>query len=120
MDEYFPRKTSTVNRLLEDFELNSTSSWQKRHESYVRYHSVDLSKQFGWKGVEAAIEARNSVAHGLGRLTAKQLRKRGIKAQLGLVDIQVANNELYIVKTSLPKIFSVCSSFVRAVDSAAP
>ncbi|MEU7795569.1 hypothetical protein AB0B11_19275 [Micromonospora tulbaghiae] len=117
---YVPYRTKTLNLLLEDFDVNTTFSWQQREDAYRRYHGIELKKCAAWDEINAAIQARNSIAHGLGRITPKQVRKANLASQLKAIDISIVNGELNFGEKCLTLVRDACSEFVKAVDALTP
>lgn len=70
-------RSELVETLYGQFEDKGTSSWPDM-EAYFKAHlhkGVGLKSHPQWNRVNALIEARNAIVHGLGRFTARQHRK---------------------------------------------
>lgn len=104
--------------ILQEVELSSSRNWPSREKAFQRIFGIRLSKQDSWKDVEAAREARNSIAHGLGRLTAQQLQNRSLVKKLGRMKIHIGSGRIVITDESLPLVFEACISFVKSLDAA--
>lgn len=107
-----------VAKMLEDFEVGSSSTWQQRHDSYENYHKFSLRSRAGWGVVSAGIEVRNCLAHGLGNLTAQQRGKTGLPATVAQIGVTVGSNRMHLGGTTISTIGRGCNDFVRDVDSA--
>ena len=103
--------------LLADFELSSSANWNERHATFERYHGFALKSEADWQRVAAGIEVRNSLAHGMGQLTAKQRSKASIAKQVSIIDVTVASNRMQLASSTLPKLGEAATSFVRSLDS---
>jgi hypothetical protein len=109
-----------LGRLLHDFEVNSSGSWQERHDAYERHHGFSLKSRSGWNHIAAGIEVRNSLAHGLGNLTVQQRAKSRLPAQVASIDVAVGAGRMRLGARTIPKLAEACSTFVRDVDSCMP
>jgi hypothetical protein len=107
-----------VAKMLEDFEVGSSSTWQQRHDSYEGYHKFSLKSRSGWQVVSASIEVRNCLAHGLGNLTAKQRGKTALPSTVGLIGVSVGSNRMHLGATTVATVGRGCNEFVRDIDVA--
>src|SRR5205814_199240 len=64
-------RSAAIDSLWDDASVRGTNSWKEQQESYRDWLGVTEN----WTAVERLAEARNAVAHGLGTLTRRQLRK---------------------------------------------
>jgi hypothetical protein len=102
--------------LLSDFEMSSTSTWDDRHNAFKRYHEINIKAYPSWPSVSAGIEVRNCMAHGLGKLTARQRIKTEIARHVSVIDVTVASNQMHLSQSTVPKLSDACSALVRSVD----
>lgn len=107
-----------VAKMLEDFEVGSSSTWQQRHDSYETYHNFSLRSRTGWDVVSAAIEVRNCLAHGLGNLTAQQRSKSTLPATVKRIGVTVGSSRMHLSSTTVTTVGNGCDAFVRNVDEA--
>jgi hypothetical protein len=108
--------SSLMSYLVDEFEVNATNTWNNRHDVFKQVHGVVLRKCDGWPCVEAAILARNSIAHGLGRLTPRMRKDRSLSAVLARINATIGGGQIHI-DHSTPKVVQNCSAeFIRAVD----
>lgn len=120
MNEYLPNRTTVLSRLIEDFDETSTFTWDQRKKAYIRYHNISLTQCTAWNKISAAIEIRNSVAHSLGRVTPRQLRKARLSTTLSSIDSHVVNGEIVVGVKCLDLARQACIDFVKWVDSETP
>lgn len=105
-------------QLLADFELSSSGTWQQRFDCFSSYHGIALKSLPGWQVVDAGIQARNCIAHGLGSLTAQQRGKANLAQQLRIVGIYVGSNAIHLTEPTLRILGDGCLEFVRSLDQA--
>jgi hypothetical protein len=95
--------------------ISATSGWQDQQKSYKDWLDVKVD----WKAVDRLAEARNAVAHGLGKLTKRQLRtKQSVKAKLEAAGIRVEDNRIVLSDKSLAAAASACRDFIERLDLA--
>ena len=110
--------SALLRRLVHEIELSASASWPKRHESFKRIHGFQLSKCDGWKEVDGATHARNSIAHGLGRLTASQRQNPNFASLVGRVGINVSGGAIVVPDAAVDAVYDACRRFIVAVDAA--
>lgn len=118
LKEQINSPVSLRNVILQEVELSSSRNWNAREKALKRIFGIRLSRQNSWKELEAAREARNSIAHGLGRLTAQQLQNRGLANKLNQIKIHIGNGRIVVTRESLSIVFQACFSFVKSLDAA--
>jgi hypothetical protein len=64
-------QSASIDYIWDDAAIKGTSTWAEQKDAYSNW----LGVKEDWKVVERLAEARNAVAHGLGTLTRRQLRK---------------------------------------------
>jgi hypothetical protein len=89
--------------------LESADSWPRRKDFATRFN-VPLTTAPGWDKIDAAIDARNSIAHALGGVTDKQ-RLRRVRSTLAKIDITVVDGRLI----SDDALSTVCESIVKFI-----
>ena len=109
---------SLLTSIIQEVELNSTRNWNERENTLRRIFGIRLPKQNSWKEIVAARHARNSIAHGLGRLTAQQLQNRSLALKLDHIRIHISNGRIVIADESISIVFRACVSFVKSLDAA--
>ena len=64
-------RSAAVDSMWDEAAVRGTNSWKEQQDAYRDWLGVTEK----WTAVERLAEARNAVAHGLGTLTRRQLRK---------------------------------------------
>lgn len=93
----------------------SLKGWDERKEAFKTYHGVGLGDCARWNDIDAAREVRNSIAHGLGRLTPRQQNTRTI-GKMRSVGIAFRGNELVVDAAALEKCVKSAVAFISDVD----
>jgi hypothetical protein len=75
-----------------------------------------------WNPILGFVEARNSVAHGLGKLTRMQLAKRNATtSKLGHSNIKItASDTIELDDATLTRAAKECRTFIEAMDLGVP
>lgn len=110
--------SALLRSMVHEIELAASANWSKRHESFKRIHGFQLSKCDAWKEVDGATYARNSIAHGLGRLTASQRQNPNFATLVGRIGISVSGGAIVVSDAAVDAVFDACRRFIIAVDSA--
>lgn len=114
-EENLPTEHDLVRRLVEDAGLRASSTWSERKDSFVKYHGIRLTKFARWTELDAGIEVRNSIAHGLGKLTPRQ-RGSNAQSKMAKIDVAVQDGSVIVSDASLARCRDVCIEFVCFVD----
>jgi hypothetical protein len=117
--ESLPITHALVRRLLDDVKLRASSTWNERKAAFSSYHKIQLGEFGRWSELDAGIEVRNSIAHGLGRLTPRQ-REAGIESKLSQIGVRIQDGSIVISSSSLERCRDVCIDFVRYLDREIP
>lgn len=105
----------TATKVAEEAIIRGTSTWSDQKKSYKDW--LDINED--WKAVERLAEARNSAAHGLGKLTRRQLRnEQGVKSRLHAAGIIVKDNTVMLSDESLAQAAAACRDFIERLDRA--
>lgn len=105
----------TATKVADDAVIRGTSSWQDQKKSYKDWLGVEED----WKAVERLAEARNAVAHGLGKLTRRQLRsEQSVKSKLKAAGIIIEDNRIVLSDENLAAAASACREFIERLDMA--
>ncbi len=116
-----PAPGTLFRRLVDDAVLRSASTWQERRDAFAALHDVGLGSLPRWSELDAGIEVRNSIAHGLGRLTFKQRPKvANLTSKFGQLGVRLSDGRLVISEQALRRGLDVCLEFVEALDQAVP
>ena len=107
-----------LRSLVHEIELSASANWSKRHESFKRIHGFQLSKCDGWKEVDGATHSRNSIAHGLGRLTASQRQNPNFAGLVGRVGITISGGWIVVSDAAVDAVHDAYRRFIVAIDAA--
>lgn len=101
-----------------DAELDrSSDTWDQRKDLWKRYKNVSVSDFPQRDPLTGFVEARNSIAHGLGGLTRKQLRKRAsATGRLTHANIRLRGESLVIDATHVEHCAIVVRAFIGWLD----
>ncbi len=106
---------ATAVKIAEDAVIRGTAGWSDQRRSFKDWLGVDED----WKAVERLAEARNAVAHGLGKLTRHQMRReQSVKDKLKAAGIHVDNNRVMLSDSNLAAAASTCRDFIERLDLA--
>ena len=103
--------------LMLEKELAASSSWESRRRAFKRHHGVDLRKCNEHKKVEGAVEVRNAIAHGLGRLTTRQAISQETTKRLKAIDVSETHGYVQLNAEDLKQCASYSADFLRSVDA---
>jgi phosphoribosylformylglycinamidine (FGAM) synthase-like enzyme len=104
---------STLAGLWEAAAVDATRTWSDQQRGYRRWLGVEPD----WKPVERLAEARNAVAHGLGRLTRHQLRRQAsVRERLRLAGIPLTGDTLDLTDAVLARAADTCRTFIETID----
>ena len=93
----------------------SLRGWDERKEAFKKYHGVALGDCTGWNDIDAAREIRNSIAHGLGHLTARQRSGRA-RRKMESMGVRFRGDQLVLDTTTLERCAKSAVAFIRDVD----
>jgi hypothetical protein len=117
-----PHAPAPRTPILEDIytaaEDRAISSWPSTADSYKRWLGINLRKCPEWKKMEAAFDARNAIAHGLGQLTRRQSRKdqAALEASLKLINVAIRGVRLDVSDATIKEVANVFRHFVAWLD----
>ena len=115
-----PRVSEVVRLLMLEKELAASSTWDSRRRSYKRHHGIDLQKCAEYGRLEGAIEVRNAIAHGLGRLTPRQALSAETFKHLARIRVPVSNGFVELQSTHITECAQYCTDFLRSLDCSLP
>ncbi|MCU1498516.1 MAG: hypothetical protein JWM47_2469 [Acidimicrobiales bacterium] len=113
----FKGANSSAMQLLESYLISSTATWKSRRDCFANHHSTLLSDFADWQYIMASVEVRNSIAHGLGSMSAQQKRdpKRIIDAASKL-KISLNGPRLSIHSAHIYAVEELARSYVEWLD----
>jgi hypothetical protein len=98
----------------------SGDTWPKRNLLWKKYLNVKVTGFPHHKKLQGFIQVRNSITHGLGSLTRRQLRSRTATAeQLGDADVRLHGDSLTIDASHVEACATTVKEFVSWLDAAA-
>lgn len=113
-----PSRHKTVSEVWDRVAISATNTWAEQQKAYKELLGVTLTSS-DWKSVEQLAEARNAVAHGLGRLTRRQQRnQQSVHAKLASCGISVRNGQIIVNDSVLFNAAQTCRSFIERLDAA--
>lgn len=93
----------------------SLKGWEERKTAFKKYHGVVIGDCARWNDIDGARQVRNSIAHGLGRLTPQQ-QNRTIKRKITDVGVTFRGDQLVIDSNALDKCVKSAIAFIVDVD----
>jgi len=116
--ERAPTTHELVRRLMDAAERRGATTWEERRKTFAKYHGFRHAQLARWSELDAGIEVRNAIAHGLGRLTPRQ-RTASMAGKLGQIGVTLTSGCVVITDASLQRCRDVCVDFIRSLDLAA-
>lgn len=118
-------RTALVEELYAQFEERGTMSWDSMATYFKKHvhHSIKLRGAADWDKVNAVIEARNAVVHGLGRFTVRQSR-RGVSKQVVLpleglgFEVSKDGSRLLVTAAALESTVALLRDYMEWLDLA--
>lgn len=115
----------TITRMYSDARRDALkkidTNWEGRLGLGKRWFGVDTSAEVSFLELMAFVEARNSITHGLGKLTQRQLSPDGGKKvieQLATVNIPVIGGRIFIDATALSRCANAARDAIEWSDLA--
>ncbi len=93
----------------------ATATWEERKTSMLKHHGVKMTQCKAWCDIDAAREVRNSIAHGLGRLTGRQNNSKTRK-KMEKVGIAFSGDALVIEEAALTRCTDSAVAFIEDLD----
>jgi hypothetical protein len=111
-------RTAILDDIYTSAEDRAISSWPSTADSYKRWLGINVRKYPDWKKMEAAFDARNAIAHGVGQHTRRQSRKEQttLEASLLSINISVRGARLDLSDAAIKEVANVCRGFVSWLD----
>lgn len=108
-------RSAAVDSLWDEAAVRGTNSWREQQTSYRDWLGVTED----WTAVERLAEARNAVAHGLGTLTRRQLRKEAsVRDKLKKAGIPLTGIRIVLSDPALASAASDCRDLIHRIDLA--
>lgn len=116
LGERLPVDDELITKLMTAAELASSSSWPRRSEFFSKLHGIRL-EEFGRNNeLNSAKRVRNIIAHGLGRITQKELENSRLNQQLTLVGVQVQDRRVMVNDQSLRILAELLIDYITWLD----
>ena len=106
-------ESAALVRRLDDF---ASVNWDQRRAALEDFYAVDFKDSQEWHRLRGAIEARNAVVHGLGRLTRTRRKLSRVESLLRQIGVEVAGGQLVISEVTVCEVYKTCVEFVYWVD----
>ncbi|WP_327100269.1 hypothetical protein OIE68_16760 [Nocardia vinacea] len=97
----------------------SSASWNERKNCFKAHHGFSLQSCSGWSEFDRAIDVRNSIAHGLGVVTKKQLDSNKDK-KIRLAKVKITDGRIEVTKDSLRVCSTACAMLIKSIDDNLP
>jgi hypothetical protein len=99
-------------------EDRAIASWPSMIEAYKRWLGIRVVKWDEWNKLDAILDARNAIAHGVGELTRRQVRKdqATLLVSLNLIGIAVSGSRLEFSDSGIREVANVGRRFVGWLD----
>ena len=113
-----PNRHTAVGAVWDQAAISATSSWSDQKRALKDWLGVKLTNA-QWKPVDDLVEARNSIAHGLGTLTRRQLRKKqAVVAALEAAQITLSStNQIELTDAALETAARQCRLLIISLDN---
>jgi hypothetical protein len=111
-----PIADTLVRKMLQYIELRTSVTWEERRTAFEHFHGIRLGEQARWSELDAGIQVRNAIAHGLGTLTPRQ-RTKSLVTKLAQIKVGLRDGSVIITDISLRHCRDVCVDFVSGLDS---
>lgn len=97
------QRTAVLDDIYARAEDNAIGSWPGMIDAYKRWLGIRLTSYSDWKSIQAMIDARNAIVHGLGELTRRQARKdlKQLTKLLSAINVQVKGTRVEVSEESL-------------------
>ena len=108
-------QSELFSSLVSSAESRAYDNWNERKKVFTEHHRIPLSECANWQAIDAAIEIRNAVAHGLGRLTARQ-RNSATIGKLSQIAISVVDDRPIVDISGITQCYHYCREFISSLD----
>ena len=114
----FPDPSGLLAKLINDFEKTVTTTWQARHDALQRFHEVNIKAAPAFPRFDAAVDFRNCIVHGRGRLTSKQRDTRNLPRSMSSIDVRISGGEMEASGKTFDLVADACQDLVVWLDRA--
>jgi hypothetical protein len=96
-------------------------TWESRKRAWSKHAQVSLEKCPSWQALIGFVEVRNSIQHGLGRITEFQFRRRAeVLAAIKASGVVLDGDTVRLNSGDVRRCASDCMMFVSWLDNIAP
>lgn len=110
-----PLPNTLVRRLLDDRIEDASRGWNDRKDLGILV-GVRVTDFPAWSRVDTAIDVRNAIAHGLGRLTRLQTKDGKVATALRQHGVQIDGRDLRLSAKNITDCKELCLGFVKWLD----
>jgi hypothetical protein len=106
-------------RMWAQTEESAESSWDSIKRSWTEWHAVTISDAPTYGPLRGFVEARNTILHGLGELTRKQLRGRNAnrtRTRFGQAGITTVGRRIRLSSADVENSAKAAIGFVQWLD----
>lgn len=96
-------------------DARADNNWEERKNAFKSYHGISLGECSSWPDIDSGIEVRNSIAHGLGRLTSRQ-RSMKSRQKIANAGVAVIEDDLQLTREAVRRCLDAARHFVSSVD----
>ena len=120
VEPHFPiPRTVIVDDIYLDAEDKAISSWPAMATAYKKWLGINLKSCPHWESIQAMLDARNAVAHGVGELTRRQARKdlAQLRRLFSRIDINIDGTLLKISDKAISSASLAGRHFIEWLDN---
>lgn len=114
--EKIPNPDDFMARMIAEIEESASRDWSARADYFERLHGFSVKAGSSWQEIDAAIDARNSIAHGLGKLTARLRRKPHMAQRLRSIEASLGGGRIHLTDKTVSVVAQACRNVVLQVD----
>jgi hypothetical protein len=114
-----PPRSPVLDDIYITAEDKAIGSWPAIINAYQAWFGVKPKSCADWNKIQAMLDARNAIAHGMGELTRRQTRKdlKPLISSFSLIGINVIGTRLDVSEVAIRKAAFAAKSFVGCLDA---
>lgn len=117
-DEKLSEGDALVGKLVDEIERASVGSWGDRAGVFKKFHDCKLNKCPSWRLFEAMTFVRNTIAHGLGRLTVRQRTIASLPHRMATVGVNLTDHRLMLTDSNIRQAVDIATAIIWEIDMA--
>ena len=94
-----------------------TRSWNNRLSAFRLLLGVNLQQCPHWEEFGVAVEARNTIAHGLGHLSIIARDYADVRTKFQALELNIRDGRLIVSSSAVDRTFGCCQGIVCWIDS---